>query len=197
MDLFFSARGFYRKLRALWRDGVLKAAGDPRIAVGRGTYGVGKGTVLLFKESDRVVIGRYCSVAHGVLIVASGEHNMSAVSSFPLRFRLLGCSHEPDTFTKGKVVIGSDVWIGARATILSGVTIGHGAVIGAGAVVTDDVPPYAVVGGVPARVIKYRFPPDVVEALLRLQWWDWEESEIARQAEALSGDVRAFLKGRV
>lgn len=82
------------------------------------------------------------------------------------------------------VVIGNDVWIGARATLLDGVAIGNGAVVGAGAVVTKDVPPYAVVGGVPARVIRYRFTPEQIESLEASQWWDWDLDRLKAHHES-------------
>ena len=94
---------------------------------------------------------------------------------------------------KGDIVVGSDVWIGYEAVILSGVTIGDGAIIGARAVVTHDVPPYTIVGGVPARPIRRRFDDDTVERLLRLRWWDWERDKIARSITAIkAGDIEAL-----
>ncbi len=86
---------------------------------------------------------------------------------------------------RGDIVIGSDVWIGYEAVILSGVTIGDGAVIGARAVVTKDVPPYTIVGGVPARPIRKRFNDSTIAALLRLRWWDWPRERIARNLPAI------------
>ena len=95
---------------------------------------------------------------------------------------------------KGDTHVGNDVWIGYRATIMPGVTIGHGAIIGACAVVTRDVPPYAIVGGNPARVIRMRFEADTVARLLTLAWWDWPMEKITRFAPLLTGDVAAFLE---
>lgn len=91
---------------------------------------------------------------------------------------------------KGDIVIGNDVWIGYEAVILAGVTIGDGAIIGARAVVTKDVPPYTVVGGVPARQIKRRFPEQILNELLKLKWWDWDEDRIVLNISAIqSGDL--------
>jgi virginiamycin A acetyltransferase len=80
---------------------------------------------------------------------------------------------------KGNITIGNDVWIGYRATIIGEVTIGDGAIIGAGALVVDDVPPYAVVGGVPAKVIKYRFEKNQIDSLLKIKWWNWDNKEMS------------------
>ncbi|WP_281040324.1 MULTISPECIES: CatB-related O-acetyltransferase [unclassified Mesorhizobium] len=88
--------------------------------------------------------------------------------------------------TRGPIVVGHDVWIGARAIIMSGVTIGNGAVIGAGSVVTKDVPPYAIVAGSPARIIRYRFSPDVVDRIQASEWWTWSDERIRDQIKLLT-----------
>ena len=114
---------------------------------------------------------------------------MSSLSNytFPIFFEEWGLDVKNITDAwdnKGDTVIGNDVWIGYEAVILSGVTVGDGAVIGARAVVTKDVPPYTVVGGVPAKEIKKRFDEKTVEALLNLRWWDWEKEKIRRNIKA-------------
>lgn len=167
---------------------------DQRVVVGIYTYGVTPNTVLLFKQSDRVFIGKYCSFAYDVKIIASGEHNYRAVANFPFYAHFLNQGGERDTFTKGDVRIGNDVWVGTRATILSGVKIGDGAVIAAGAVVTENVPPYAIVGGVPARLIKYRFTEEVINDLLRIKWWNWSDNKIKANLEFFYQDVNEFIK---
>jgi acetyltransferase-like isoleucine patch superfamily enzyme len=182
----------WRRAGRLYRSMSGTVMLDPRIAVGRQTYGVGEQTVLLFRDDDRVSIGDYCSIAYGVTIVASGEHNFRAVANFPFIARFQG-NDQHDTYSKGPVVIGNDVWIGAKATILSGVTIGDGAVIAAGAVVTDSVPPYAIVGGVPAKLIKYRFDAETVSRLLQIGWWDWQLDQIVEQLPLFYKDVSIFL----
>lgn len=124
-------------------------------------------------------IGRYCSIAPEVCI-GGGEHPSNWLSSHPFQYapsrlvqRVAGEAHQPLPPPKGPApcVIGHDVWIGARAIVKRGVTIGHGAIIAAGSVVTKDVPPYAIVAGVPARILRYRFEPAVIAALLKLEWW--------------------------
>lgn len=183
---------FFTRLRRWIRRLLGSSAVDPRIAIGLGTYGVGEQTVLLFRDDDRVVIGKYCSVAYGVTIVASGEHNYRGVANFPFAAVLKG-DVDRDTFSKGSVRVGNDVWIGANATILSGVAIGDGAVVAAGAVVTESVPPYAIVGGVPAKIIKYRFPVETIERLLRLGWWNWRPERIEQNMNLFYLPVDEFL----
>lgn len=189
LNILNISKAFFRKIRAL----VLPAKIDGRVTVGSYTYGVTPSTVLLFRESDRVFIGKFCSFAYDVKIIASGEHNYSAVANFPFYAHFLNHGGERDTFTKGVVRVGNDVWVGARAIILSGVEIGDGAVIAAGAVVTKNVPPYAIVGGVPAKLIKYRFSEKVIQDLLKIKWWNWSDADIKNKVEDFYIDVEEFI----
>ncbi len=140
---------------------------------------------------DRLVIGRFCSIACGAkFLFNSANHALGSLSTypFPLFFQEWGLEKARVAEAwdnKGDIVAGSDVWIGYEAVILAGVTIGDGAVIGARAVVTKDVPPYTIVGGVPARAIRRRFPEETVEELLRLKWWDWPPERIAQNIPAI------------
>lgn len=135
-------------------------------------------------NKEKLVIGKFCSIACGAkFLFNSANHTLSSLSTypFPIFFDEWGLEKSDVAAAwdrKGDIMIGNDVWIGYEAVILAGVTIGDGAVIGARAVVTKDVPPYAIVGGVPARVIRSRFPEETVKALLRLKWWDWPAERI-------------------
>ncbi len=129
-------------------------------------------------------LGRFCSIAPGV-VIGPGEHPIDHLSTHPFAFggggnRFKNCAaYEAIRATGGSTVkhrrttIGSDVWIGTRAYISQGVTIGHGSIIAAGAVVTKDVPPYSIVGGIPARVIRQRFNENISRRLLALAWWNY------------------------
>ncbi|TGR67576.1 CatB-related O-acetyltransferase, partial [Mesorhizobium sp. M2D.F.Ca.ET.223.01.1.1] len=92
------------------------------------------------------------------------------------------------------ITVGNDVWIGNGAMILPGVEIGDGAIVGAGAVVTKSVPPYAIVGGSPARLIRYRFPEEIISKLLVIQWWRWDDDKVKKEAALLSGPIEAFVE---
>ena len=134
-----------------------------RVHVGRGTYG--KLYILMHDENTEVRIGHFCSIADAVTFIPAAEHLQTCISTFPFKTKYCGQSHED--VPGGNIVVDDDVWIGHDVTILSNVHIGQGAVVAAGAVVTKDVPPYAVVGGVPARVIKYRFSEEIIQKLLQ------------------------------
>jgi hypothetical protein len=126
-----------------------------------------------------------------------GNHRTDTVTTYPLRRRLglPGVEESGQPWTKGDVRIGSDVWIGRGAKILGGVEIGHGAVIAAWSIVTSDVPPYTVVAGVPARPLRTRFSEPVIEALLRIRWWDWTVEQVTERADDLtSTDLEAFVR---
>lgn len=137
------------------------------VSVGRGTYG--PLYVMNFNTSERLMIGDYCSIGPKVAFMLNAEHRMDLISTYPFRVKSL----HSDSFegaSKGDIIVDDDVWIGYGAIILSGVHIGQGAVIAAGAVVSSDVPPYAIVGGVPAKVIKYRFSDELIEELLEVNY---------------------------
>lgn len=166
----------------------------PPGTVGRGTYG--PALVRSFTDSGSVTIGSYCSFAQGVEIWRGGNHRMDWVTTYPFTIIDKRWSHiDGGSKSKGNVVIGSDVWFGRDALVLSGVTIGHGAVIGARAVVGRDVPPYSVVVGNPGRAIRTRFSPEIVERLLALAWWDWDLARVERAVPAMmSDDIEGFLE---
>lgn len=136
------------------------------VHVGRCTYGTID--VDMTRDDTELYIGSFCSIASDVRFVLSSEHSLSLLSTYPFKNRLI--NGEVEAKSKGNILVQDDVWIGSRSTVLSGVKIGQGAVIAAGAVVTKDVPPYAIVGGVPAKVIKYRFEPEVIKFLEQLNY---------------------------
>lgn len=128
-------------------------------------------------------IGRYCSIAPGA-VLGDGQHHLDWLTTHPFvdgpeyradEGKLLSAPHGKDA---GRTVIGNDVWIGANAIVMRGIVVGDGAVIGAGAVVTKDVPSYAIVAGVPARILRYRFPRQTVRLLLKLQWWQYTAASL-------------------
>lgn len=140
---------------------------------------------------DRLMIGKFCSIACGAkFIFNSANHTLSSLSTypFPLFFEdwVLKQEEVADSWdNKGDIAIGNDVWIGYEAVIMAGVTIGDGAIIGTRAVVTKDVPPYTIVGGVPARLIRKRFPDETISELLKIRWWDWPRERIAENISAI------------
>ncbi|MBR1677137.1 MAG: CatB-related O-acetyltransferase [Clostridia bacterium] len=145
--------------------------------IGKGSY---TGTNTILKNTE---IGNYCCIGWNVS-VGGGNHNINNVSMYTDYWykRTFGIVFNKDIDGSNevaeKVIIGNDVWIGAGVNIINGVKIGDGAVIGAGAIVTRDVSPYSVVVGIPAKEIKKRFDDEIIELLLKLQWWDWSEDKI-------------------
>lgn len=155
---------------------------------GIGTY-VGNGFETRYERDGGIVsIGNWCSIGQFVTVYCGGYHHTDWVTTSPIR------EDGQSTYSKGNVEIGSDVWIGDGAVIMSGIRIGIGAVVGARSVVTRDVPPYAVVGGNPARLIRYRMRFDQIDAMLRIRWWLWEEQEVRRNWEIFcQPDIDAFI----
>ncbi|HBG2231982.1 TPA: CatB-related O-acetyltransferase, partial [Clostridioides difficile] len=135
-------------------------------------------------NNDKLIIGKFCSIAcNAKFLMTSGNHSMKSKSTytFPIFYEewKLDINHITDAWdNKGNIIIGNDVWIGYNSIIMSGVHIGDGAIIGTRAVVTNDVPPYSIVGGVPAKIIKKRFNNDTISKLLEIKWWDWPYKKI-------------------
>ena len=147
---------------------------------------------------ERLIVGPFCQIAHGVrFVTASANHPMEGISTYPFAvfdpaaLPAYKASFEglPDT------VIGPDCWIGHGALVLPGARLGAGVIVGAGAVVRGEVPPYSVVAGNPARLLRRRFPEAQVAALLAAAWWDWETERIERHIDLIvAGDVDALLR---
>ena len=148
---------------------------------------------------DKLIIGKFCAIAEGARFIMNGaNHAMSGFSTYP--FNIFGegweVGFDPATWQRelrGDTVLGNDVWIGMEAVILPGVTIGDGAIAAAKSVVTHDVPPYAIVAGNPAKVVKRRFDQRTIDRLLKVAWWDWPVDKITRNLNAIRGaDIRAL-----
>ena len=133
-----------------------------------GKYSYGEINAVVFGNKHKVRIGNFVSIAPNVTFILDAEHYVNTVSSFPFKVAVL--NQRKEAFGKGDIIIDDDVWIGYGATILSGVRIHQGAIVAAEAVVTSDVPPYTIVGGVPAKVIKHRFNQLIIDYLLTLDY---------------------------
>jgi virginiamycin A acetyltransferase len=160
-----------------------------------GEWSYGHPLVLSWGEGATLRIGKFCSIADGVVIMLGGNHRSDWVTTYPFsNFFLEAREVVGHPQTNGNVNIGNDVWIGYQSLILSGVSVGNGAVIGARSVVTRDVPAYSVVAGNPARHIRYRFDESSISSLERIAWWDWPLSKITKAMPTLlSADLSLFI----
>ncbi len=139
-----------------------------------------------FTVIKNAIIGKFCCISWNVTIYGGSTHNFKAPSMYTqYHWNYLFGNGTPVAEEKTKTTVGNDVWIGNGAIIINGVTIGDGAVIGAGAVVTKDVPPYAIVTGVPAKPIKHRFDDNTIQRLLKIAWWNWPKEVISQHEELL------------
>lgn len=189
LRLFWAKLAWKRKFPGNSRLGF-SPVGTENISIGRGTYG--HINILTSDANPRLSVGSYCSIARDVTFVIEDEHPMDAFSTFPFKVMALG---EPikEAFGKGGVTVGDDVWLGYRATILDGVTIGRGGVVAAGALVTKDVPPYTIVGGVPAKPIRKRFDDETIAALCELDFGRLDEVWVKTHLDKLYRPMDAQL----
>jgi len=165
-----------------------------RYRIGDHTYG--KPRVVSWGEGSSLMIGKYCSISANVVIFLGSEHRTEWISTYPFPYIWEEAkSIKGHPATKGNVVIGNDVWIGFGTTILSGVTIGDGAAIGACSLVIRDVPPYAIVAGNPAQVLRHRFDAETIQKLLKIRWWDWPDEKVKENVHLICSDsIPAFLE---
>ncbi|UTH72638.1 CatB-related O-acetyltransferase [Chromobacterium sp. IIBBL 290-4] len=160
-----------------------------------GIYSYGLPIVEDWDDGSSLKIGKFCSIAHGARIFLGGNHRTDWISTYPFPGNFPELDYiKGHRSTKGDVTIGNDVWIGSCATIMSGITIGHGAVIAAESVVTKDVPPYAIVAGNPAKIIRYRFNTEEINKLLNIAWWNWPIEAILQNAGGLcQGSITSLI----
>lgn len=157
-----------------------------KISAGKNSYG--SIYCLAVGAGDNVLkIGNYVSIAQGVKFLLAAEHKTNSITTFPFKVKRFGAKYEG--YSKGDIIIDDDVWIGENAMIFSGVHIGQGAIIGAGSYVTKDVPPYAVVVGTPAKIIRYRFDEDKIKKLLNLDLVKLYDSFTAEDAQDVYSDL--------
>ena len=148
---------------------------------------------------DRLIIGKFCALARGIKFIMNGaNHKISGFSTYP--FYIFGKGWEKVTPEKeelpfkGDTIVGNDVWIGYESVIMPGVKVGDGAIIAAKSVVVNDVPPYTIVGGNPARIIRQRFNDQIIEKLLEIAWWNWDITKISANLEKIvAADIQALL----
>jgi acetyltransferase-like isoleucine patch superfamily enzyme len=172
-----------------------------RCSISIGRYTPHTAYIISAEKTDRVGIGNFCSIGYGAVIIANNGHNLTtgfedyrvatyamAVLSkegFKPSYRL----PEKNNF----VQIGNDVLVGAYSVILPGVTVGNGAIIGAGSIVTHDIPPYAVVAGTPAKVLRYRYSEEKIAKLQKIAWWSWSDKKIAENMDYFYGKIDDFI----
>jgi len=136
----------------------------------------------------KLIIGKFCAIAADTRFIMTGDHKLDAISTYPFPIFKHGWETAFNVFdlpVKGDIVIGNDVWLGYDSLIKNGVTIGHGAIVAAKSVVVKDVPPYAIVAGNPAKVVKKRFKDKTIERLLQIAWWDWDITKINKHLKII------------
>lgn len=174
---------------------------NPYVKIGKYTYGLTKNTVIRATYEASVTVGKFCSFAPNVTIFAHADHPLNFPSTYPFKTLFSNVRKEVcdptwpnyDAITYGPINIGNDVWIGQNVTILSGVTIGNGVVIGVGSVVSKDVPPYAIVVGNPARIIRYRFSSELIKSFEEIKWWNFPDEEIESLLPYFYSNPEAFV----
>ncbi len=168
----------------------LTTPGIELVESGYGTYGLGHLKIHFWDHSTKLRIGKFCSLADEIHIFLGGNHNLARISTYPfgIEEELIG-PRPGHPLSNGDIEIGNDVWIGSHVSIMSGVKIGDGAVVAAFSHVVKDVEPYEVVGGNPARHIKFRFSQEQIEKLLAESWWNWPLDQIKEKRDYLTSEI--------
>lgn len=168
---------------------------------GGGTYFDRNVNIISWSDDYKVVLGKYNSIGRDCNFFLHANHRPDWITTSsqlwgPVTPEIADMHMKMGhPSCKGDIVIGNDVWIGAKSTIMSGIKISDGVVVGAGSTVTKDVPPYAIVAGNPAKIIKYRFSEDIIEQLLQIKWWEWDENKIKENAMLMwSPNIEIFIK---
>lgn len=179
--LFFKIRRIANPIGNPSRDRIIKLSGR-KVKIGAFTYGFEDTTILSYNDDVPIEFGRFCSIASGLKLFTGGNHRPDWLSTYPfghLMQKRIGIDPVQGTpSTNGGIIIGNDVWIGRDVTIMSGIRIGDGAVVAANSHVVKDVKPYEIVGGNPARHIKFRFDATTIDVLMDLRWWEMEIKDI-------------------
>ena len=184
------SRALWGTKEATWRRLIRQG----RVVLGPGTYGIPPVNTFIHDDT-KLIVGSYCSL--GSTFMLGGFHPTDTSTTYPFRINwgMEGAGTDGYPVHTDDTHVGSDCWLGYGAYIMSGIKIGNGAVVATGAVVTKDVPDYAIVGGVPAKIISYRHTEEQRQALLEIAWWDWPEDEIREAVPLLSDkDVDAFIE---
>ncbi len=179
---------FLRKWCAINKDSAtvpMRIVPFNQVIVGKHSYG--SFDVYLFNDSNKLIIGNYVSIGPEVIFNVSADHHTETLSTYPFAAHILKAGKEG--VSKGDIIIDDDVWIGSKAIILSGVHIGQGAVVAAGATVTKDVEPYSIVGGTPAKLIKKRFPADIINQMCKLDYSQLNDEMIKDHANVLYKEI--------
>jgi acetyltransferase-like isoleucine patch superfamily enzyme len=167
----------------------------------RGTYYDTNVNIITWSNEYKIYVGKYCSVGRDCNFFLHANHRVDWITTSSQLWGLV----TPEIANlhmemghpscKGDIIVGNDVWIGAKSTIMSGIKIGHGAVVAAGALVTKDVEPYSIVGGNPAKFIKYRFTQEQIEKLLEIKWWYWDDDKINKFTPLLcNNNIDEFIE---
>jgi acetyltransferase-like isoleucine patch superfamily enzyme len=160
-------------------------SGDVRIGQNTTLWGP---NIQLLAQINPISIGNFCSIARDVTI-QEYFHNHHKLTTYFIGRNVFGSDIKEEAVSKGEITIGNDVWIGTGCQIMSGVNIGHGVVIGANSTVTKDIPPYAIVGGVPAKIIGYRFSEEIIEELLSIEWWNWDIKKLTAKKDFFQAET--------